>query len=62
MYKYHYERVKTSRFIGAILEEHRSIIDRMANIGYKYVGFIPVRMTDYGKIKEADLIFEIKVD
>ena len=25
---------------------------------YRYIGFIPTSMTDYGKIKDIDLIFE----
>jgi len=36
------------------------LIDEYAAKGYRYVGFIPVNMTDYGKIKDVDLIFEIE--
>ncbi|MDO4977978.1 MAG: DUF4177 domain-containing protein [Eubacteriales bacterium] len=34
------------------------IIDKHARQGYRYVGYIPTVMSDYGKIKDMDLIFE----
>ena len=42
-------------------EEHRKIIDDYAKKGYRYVGYIPTVMTDYGKIKDMDLIFELDI-
>ena len=48
-----------SKFVGAKSESHRSIIDEYAQKGYKYVGFIPTDIAEYGKIKNMDLIFEI---
>lgn len=60
MRKYKYVNVKISKFAGAKSEEHRAIIDEYAEKGYKYVGFIPTDMTEYGKIKNVDLIFEIE--
>ncbi len=61
MKKYEYVRIKSEKIIGAKFEEHRQIIDEYALKGFSYVGFIPVNNSDYGKIKEMDLIFEIKV-
>lgn len=58
MKKYEYVEVQTGRFIGAECEEHRQIIDDCAAKGWRYVGFIPTRMSDHGKILELDLIFE----
>ncbi len=59
MKKYEYVTIKKiNKFIGAECTEHRSIIDSYAANGYRYAGFIPTKMTDYGKIKEIDLIFE----
>ncbi|MEA4816882.1 MAG: DUF4177 domain-containing protein [Lachnospiraceae bacterium] len=58
--RYEYVTVKTGRFIGAKCMEHKEIIDEYALKGFRYVGFIPTIMNDYGKIKELDLIFEIK--
>lgn len=55
---YEYVTVKVGQFIGARCEEHRTIINQYAEKGYRYVGFIPTVMTDYGKYKEIDLIFE----
>lgn len=59
--RYEYVEVHINRFLGAGSKEHRRLIDEYAAKGYRYVGFIPVNMTDYGKIKDVDLIFEIEV-
>lgn len=58
--RYEYAEVHINRFLGAGSKEHRRLIDEYAAKGYRYVGFIPVNMTDYGKIKDVDLIFEIE--
>jgi hypothetical protein len=55
---YEYVSVKVGNFIGAKCEEHRTIINEYSKRGYRYVGFIPTNMNDYGKYKEIDLIFE----
>ena len=59
MKRYEYVSVHIGRLFGACSEEHRKIIDDYAKRGYRYVGFIPTDMSDYGKIKDMDLIFEI---
>lgn len=56
--QYTYVSVHIGRWLGAKSEEHREIIDRYAGQGWRYVGFIPTSMTDYGKIKDMDLVFE----
>lgn len=58
MKTYEYVNVDINRFVGAKSEEHREIIDAFAEKGYRYVGFIPTNISDYGKIKAMDLIFE----
>ena len=58
MMKYEYVHLHINRFVGAKSEEHRQIIDEYANKGYRYVGYIPTNISDYGKIKDIDLIFE----
>ena len=58
--KYEYVTVKIGKFIGARCTEHREIIDDYAIKGYKYVGFIPTEISDYGKFKEIDMIFEMQ--
>lgn len=58
MKKYAYESVHIGKFFGAASEEHREIIDAYAAKGWRYVGFIPTNMNDYGKLKDMDLIFE----
>ena len=58
MKKYEYVEVNIARFVGAKSEEHRQIIDAYAAKGYRYVGFIPTSISDYGKFKKLDLIFE----
>lgn len=59
MKKYEYVNVHIGKFVGAKSEEHRSIIDQYAARDYRFVGFIPTKMTDYGKIKDMDLVFEM---
>lgn len=56
--KYEYVHVHINKFVGAKTENHRQIIDDYAAKGYRYVGFIPTDITDYGKIRDIDLIFE----
>lgn len=58
MKKYVYVNVHIGKFIGAQSEEHRAIIDEYAEKGYRYVGYIPTNITDYGKITDMDLVFE----
>lgn len=58
MKRYEYVNISINKFIGARSEEHRLIIDSYASMGYRYVGFIPTEISDYGKFKEIDLIFE----
>ena len=38
--------------------EYRNIIDRAAEEGWRYVGFLPVSQSVNGAILEYDLIFE----
>ena len=61
MKKYEYVEVKIGRFVGAKSEEHRQIIDEYASKGYRFVGYIPTVIRDYGTITVMDLIFEIDV-
>ena len=58
MKKYVYVNVHIGKFYGAKSEEHRDIIDEYAAKGYRYVGYIPTNISDYGKIKDMDLVFE----
>ena len=61
MKKYEYVSLHVGKFIGAQSQEHRQIIDDYANKGYRYVGFIPTVMSDYGKFKDIDLVFETDI-
>ena len=58
MKKYDDVNIHSGRFCGAKSEEHRTIIDQYAAKGYRYVGYIPTNLNDYGKIKDMDLVFE----
>ena len=55
MKKYEYVSVHIGKLVGAKSEEHRQIIDEYAKKGYRSV------ISDYGKIKDMDLIFEIDI-
>ena len=59
MKQYEYVSVHIGKIIGAKSDQHQEIIDQYAQRGYRYVGFIPTNMNDYGKIKDIDLIFEM---
>lgn len=59
--KYEYVSIECSKFIGAEIKDHRETIDKYAQKGYKYVGYIPTKISDYGKIKVLDLIFEKEI-
>lgn len=56
--KYEYVPVHINNIFGAGSEEHRGVIDEYAKKGYRYVGYIPTSISDHGKIKAMDLIFE----
>lgn len=58
MKKYEYVTIHIGKFFGSKSEEHRKIIDEYAAKGYRYVGYIPTDLDDFGKIKDMDLIFE----
>ena len=69
-YKYEYEEIKTEvngiGFMdGKIYEmefDHREIINKRAENGWKYVGFIPTKQRGTGHIQTFDLIFEKQVE
>lgn len=61
MKKYLYVNISVNNFFGAGTKEHREIIDEYASKGYRYVGYVPIDMSDHGKLREIDLIFEIDV-
>lgn len=60
MKKYEFVKVKLQNnpVANAELAEHRQIIAEMAQKGYKYAGYVPVKQGPSGKIVIVDLIFE----
>lgn len=58
MKKYEYVPVHIGKFFGAKSKKHKQIIDEYAQKGYRYVGYIPTVIEEFGKIKDMDLIFE----
>ena len=67
MYTYEYERIRiyTGRVQWANNKSEttgsREIINRRAQAGWRYVGFIPTTQLGTGTIVEMDLIFEKEV-
>ena len=60
IYKYHRMTTKVSG-IGITeyrFETMRDVIDKYANDGWRYVGFVPVLQRGNGYIEEIELIFE----
>lgn len=61
MYEYFHVKVAANASIlgrFSLDPEYRNIIDRAAEEGWRYVGFLPVQQTLYGAILEYNLIFE----
>lgn len=58
MKEYEFVSVHIGKFCGAKSEEHQEIIREYAGKDWRYVGYIPTNITDYGKIKDMDLVFE----
>ena len=58
MVKYEYVTIKSEKWFGGKFTQHREIIDEYAEKGYRYVGYIPIKLTEHGRFKEMDLIFE----
>ena len=68
MYKYEYETVRSELggwgpFGGNsyYIDDYRAIIDRRAEMGYRFVCAIPTKQRGTGHSEELDLIFEIEV-
>ena len=58
MKEYLFVNVNINEFFGSHCTVHRRIIDEKAQLGYRYVGYVPTDISDYGKIREMDLVFE----
>ena len=58
MKEYLFVAVNINEFFGSHCDVHRRIIDEKAQLGYRYVGFVPTDISDYGKIKCMALVFE----
>ena len=61
MYEYFHVKVAAkSAFLGgfSLDPEYRNIIDRAAEEGWRYAGFLPTTQTAHGAMLEYDLIFE----
>ena len=60
MYEYQYVELYTGGgfWIDNGTGAHREVIDREAREGWRYVGYIPASINDYGKIVQLDLVFE----
>ena len=68
MYKYEYEAVSCrfgdwGMFDGKVYEidDYRSIIDRRAAEGWRYVGYVPTKQRGTGHVQELDLVFEQEI-
>ena len=49
-----------NRVAGAELTSHREVIEEYTLKGYKYLGFVPVKLGPSGKILALDLVFDNK--
>ncbi|MCL2855214.1 MAG: DUF4177 domain-containing protein [Defluviitaleaceae bacterium] len=63
IYEYEYVHVETAGIVfGFNSDEHRSIINKYAKAGWRYVGFMPTYQRGNGVIRSVDLIFEKPCD
>lgn len=62
MKKYDFVTVKAENnpVKDAVFSGHRKVIEEFARKGYRYAGYVPVRLGPSGKSVEIDLIFEIE--
>ena len=62
MKEYEFVKVQLGSVMAFLVSEseptYREIIREMGAKGYRYVGYLPSEMTAYGRITEADLVFE----
>ena len=59
MYKYEYVSVSfKTGLMSTSQNEHKEIIDKYAQNGYRYVGYIPTKEVGTGALGEIDLVFE----
>ncbi len=58
MYEYKYAAVTGEGVSVTKYREHRDIIDRYAQEGWRYVGYLPTHITAHGSPAQLDLIFE----
>ena len=60
MYEYFHVKVSANLGLATVTldPQYRTIIDRAAEEGWRYVGYLPVQQTTNGAILEYDLIFE----
>ena len=64
MYQYEYFSLYTGGgfWINNAECEHRKIIDRYAAQGWRYAGYLPIKFSGDGGLKEIDLVFEKPVE
>lgn len=68
MFEYEYEQVNCElggwgAFGGNVysIDDYKSIIDRRARNGWRYVGYMPTKQRGTGHIQELELIFEREI-
>jgi hypothetical protein len=58
MVKYEYVTIENEKKASGKYTKHREVIDEYAKKGFKYVGYVPTKLSAYGLVNELDLIFE----
>lgn len=56
IYKYMYVKAAVGSMFSD--SEHRALIEKYSQEGWRFVAAIPVKSGGYGQIKEVDLVFE----
>lgn len=65
MSRYAYEKVKYKVngwkiLTGTVyvIENYKAVINKRAKEGWRFVGYVPIKINGHGAIEEVDLIFE----
>lgn len=61
MYEYQYIRLQATGTMSVEFKDRQEVIDRYAAEGWRYAGWIPAILGDYGAIGQIDLVFEREV-
>ena len=61
MYKYEYVRIDNTVLAKSNFTKYREIVDEHAKKGYRFVGFVPIKINFRGRVTKMQLVFEMQI-